>query len=153
MLFTTDRHTPTVRWRRMVIRLGLVAALLAGVVSPFRPLSRRGTTRSACGSVVSSGVSAPLAAIPVSNLPLEASYIASPASPSNDGSITAATTQALGLASSIITYVSLLFVYDRPKGSLELDESYLAIRDSNVPGAGLGLYAVQTIQEGTVLGG
>ena len=163
-------------------RLGLVT-VLAGVVSSFHPSAfRRRWAGAAChrdiGVSISSGVSAPLAAIPVSTLPLEASYIVSPASPSNDGSIVAAApVQALGLASSIITYVSLvgagvdfellsnsltfecrnpqlpqLLVYDRPRGSLELDESYLSIRESNVPGAGLGLYAAQTIPQGTVLG-
>jgi len=130
----------------MLVTVILAAGVVSSsVVSSFRlSLSRQ---------VANAGSSvAQLAAIPVSTLPLEASYIVSPASPSNDGSITATTTQALGLTSSIITYVSLLLVYDRPKGSLELDESYLSIRESNVPGAGLGLYAVQTIKEGTVLG-
>lgn len=57
-------------------------------------------------------------------------------------------------ASTTLTYLSLLLAYDRPRGSLAVPDpdSTLSIRPSNVPGAGLGLFASRPLPAGTVLG-
>ena len=56
------------------------------------------------------------------------------------------------MASAITTYFGFVAFSDRPRGSLSLDPSSLAIRPSQVPGAGNGLYVTQTLPKGTILG-
>ena len=53
---------------------------------------------------------------------------------------------------SFLTYFALVAVYDRPQGKLALEDGILVARQSQVPGAGLGLYTTQSIPEGTALG-
>ena len=53
---------------------------------------------------------------------------------------------------SFLTYFALAAAYDRPQGKLELEDGILVARQSQVPGAGLGLYTTQSIPEGTALG-
>ena len=55
------------------------------------------------------------------------------------------------LVSITITYVSLLLLYDRPRGSLPLRDA-LSIAQSQVPNAGLGLFVNRNLPSGTVLG-
>jgi len=54
--------------------------------------------------------------------------------------------------SSFLTYFALAAAYDRPQGKVALEEGILVARQSQVPGAGLGLYTTQSIPEGTALG-
>jgi hypothetical protein len=58
----------------------------------------------------------------------------------------------LQVASATISYIGLVAYFDRPRGRLDVDPSYLQVRDSQVPGAGLGLYTTQSMTKGTVLG-
>lgn len=53
---------------------------------------------------------------------------------------------------SFLTYFALAAAYDRPQGKLALEDGILVARQSQVPGAGLGLYTTQSIPEGTALG-
>lgn len=55
------------------------------------------------------------------------------------------------LVSVTITYLSLLLLYDRPRGTLPARDA-LSIAPSRVPNAGLGLFVTQALPEGTVLG-
>ena len=59
--------------------------------------------------------------------------------------ITQATTGAL-------TYIGLIAYFDRPRGRLDVDRSAIEIKQSNVKGAGLGLFAAKSLSEGTSLG-
>lgn len=61
---------------------------------------------------------------------------------------------ALRVASASLTYASFIGVADRPRGALSQDVApYLDIRDSMVPGAGLGLFCKGSIlRKGAVLG-
>ena len=54
--------------------------------------------------------------------------------------------------SSFFTYFALAAAYDRPQGKLAVDDGILVARQSQVPGAGLGLYTTEPIPEGTALG-
>ena len=58
------------------------------------------------------------------------------------------------VSSATVTYLSLITYFDRPRGHLSIPDpqSNLIIQQSNVPGAGLGLFAKQSIPKGTVLG-
>ena len=53
---------------------------------------------------------------------------------------------------SFFTYFALAAAYDRPQGKLAVDDGILVARQSQVPGAGLGLYSTEPISEGTALG-
>lgn len=55
-------------------------------------------------------------------------------------------------ASGIATYTGLVAYFDRPRGKLLVDPSYLETRKSNVEGGGLGLFVKTSLPEGTVLG-
>jgi len=58
------------------------------------------------------------------------------------------------VSSATVTYLSLITYFDRPRGRLSIPDpqSNLLIKQSNVPGAGLGLFAKQSIPKGTILG-
>jgi len=58
---------------------------------------------------------------------------------------------ALQVTAGVASYVGLVAWFDRPKGSLTATSS-LKIAPSQVPGAGLGLYATSTIPKNTILG-
>ena len=60
-------------------------------------------------------------------------------------------TDAPTLVSITLTYISLLLLYDRPRGSLPLRDA-LSIAQSRVPNAGLGLFVNKNLPSGTVLG-
>lgn len=55
------------------------------------------------------------------------------------------------LVSITVTYLSLILLYDRPRGTLPARDA-LSIAPSRVPNAGLGLYVTRSLPEGTVLG-
>ena len=57
-------------------------------------------------------------------------------------------------SSSIITYLSLIAYYDRPRGSLAISQPKLSlsIQPSNVPNGGLGLFTTRSMTSGTILG-
>jgi len=54
-------------------------------------------------------------------------------------------------ATGIVTYFGLLAYFDRPRGKL-IDDSLIEAKQSQVDGAGLGLYAAKALPEGTILG-
>ena len=56
--------------------------------------------------------------------------------------------------SSIITYLSLIAYYDRPRGSFAISQPKLSlsIQPSNVPNGGLGLFTTRRMTSGTILG-
>lgn len=54
--------------------------------------------------------------------------------------------------SGISTYIGLVAYYDRPRGSLKIDESLITMKQSQVKNAGLGLYATCALPSGTILG-
>ena len=58
------------------------------------------------------------------------------------------------ISSATVTYLSLITYFDRPRGHLSIPDpqSNLIIQQSNVPGAGLGLFARQSLLKGTILG-
>ncbi len=56
------------------------------------------------------------------------------------------------LTSAILTYFGFVAFFDRPRGSIDVDENVLIARKSQVEGAGLGLYVTQSLPEGTILG-
>eukprot|EP00979_Chaetoceros_neogracilis_P013830 scaffold4124_cov267-Chaetoceros_neogracile.AAC.14 len=55
-------------------------------------------------------------------------------------------------ASGLVTYVGLVAYYDRPRGRLDVDTSNIEAKQSQVQGAGLGLYSCKDMPKGTVLG-
>jgi hypothetical protein len=55
-------------------------------------------------------------------------------------------------ASAVSTYFGFVALTDRPRGGISVDPAYLEMKESNVPGAGLGLFVTTTIRKGTVLG-
>jgi hypothetical protein len=59
-----------------------------------------------------------------------------------------------GTASATLTYLSLLFAYDRPRGRIYLPgfENSLVVKPSQVPNGGLGLHANRYMAGGTILG-
>jgi hypothetical protein len=56
------------------------------------------------------------------------------------------------IASACLTYFGFVAVMDRPRGGLQVPESALHIKESMIPGAGLGLYVSQDLPAGTILG-
>jgi hypothetical protein len=56
------------------------------------------------------------------------------------------------LTSAVATYVGYIAWFDRPKGKLFVDPSMVEAKQSQVEGAGLGLYATTFMPEGTKLG-
>ena len=71
-------------------------------------------------------------------------------SPLAPGQLTTILTQA---SSCAITYISLIAYYDRPRGQLSIDvPKTLEVKSSQIPGAGLGLYAKIPLPSGTILG-
>mmetsp|Transcript_2006 Transcript_2006/g.3050 ORF Transcript_2006/g.3050 Transcript_2006/m.3050 type:complete len:257 (-) Transcript_2006:1105-1875(-) len=54
--------------------------------------------------------------------------------------------------SGLATYFGLVAYFDRPRGRLDVDASNIEAKQSQVEGAGLGLYACRDIPEGTILG-
>ena len=60
---------------------------------------------------------------------------------------------AVRISSAVLTYGSFVAYSDRPRGMLSPDVlPSLRIADSQVPGAGLGLFLTSTLRQGTVLG-
>ena len=59
---------------------------------------------------------------------------------------------AIRAASAITTYFGFVAVTDRPRGQLLIDPTCLEMKESSVPGAGLGLFVTKTLRQGTVLG-
>jgi len=68
---------------------------------------------------------------------------------SNPDAVSSFATQCV---SGLITYISLVTYFDRPRGQLMIDSEALHIRPSNVPRAGLGLFATRDLSPGTILG-
>lgn len=81
--------------------------------------------------------------------------------------ITSSEIWALRIGSGLLTYFGFVFATDRPKGQMAVplvnDDSnsnsnnknidgYLKVAQSTVPGAGLGLFATQSMPKGTLLG-
>ena len=56
------------------------------------------------------------------------------------------------IASAVTTYFGFVAYEDRPRGKLLVDPSWLAVRPSSVPGAGLGLFATTSLPKNTILG-
>ena len=54
--------------------------------------------------------------------------------------------------SSLITYFTLVASFDRPQGALSVPSSNLCAKQSQVKGAGFGLYSAVSLPEGTTLG-
>jgi hypothetical protein len=59
---------------------------------------------------------------------------------------------AIRIASAGLTYFGFVAVTDRPRGRLKVPEAMLQIKESMVPGAGMGLYLTRDLPGGTVLG-
>lgn len=60
---------------------------------------------------------------------------------------------ALRAFSAIGSYVGFVSYFDRPRGTLNVQEGVqVEIKESMVPGAGLGLFAKTNLQRGTLLG-
>ena len=55
----------------------------------------------------------------------------------------------LQILSGLCTYIGLIAYYDRPRGKLQIDESSFILKESQVEGAGLGLYVSQSLPKGT----
>lgn len=59
----------------------------------------------------------------------------------------------LRFTSAVLSYVALIGFFDRPRGELHaILDDMIEIKQSNVPGAGLGLFAKVPLPKGTVLG-
>jgi hypothetical protein len=56
------------------------------------------------------------------------------------------------LGSAALSYAGLVAVLDRPRGDLIVNSDAVRVAPSSVPGAGLGLYATQSMPRGTILG-
>jgi hypothetical protein len=56
------------------------------------------------------------------------------------------------LASGAATYFGFVAYSDRPRGKLLVNPEYLEMKESQIPGAGLGLYLKETLPKDTVLG-
>ena len=72
---------------------------------------------------------------------------------SPDTSFSEETLWALRIGSALASYVGFVVFFDRPRGELSVDlDTDIEIRPSQVPGAGLGLFAKKLLPKGTVLG-
>ena len=58
----------------------------------------------------------------------------------------------LRITSAVASYVGLVTYLDRPRGDFYLQSNQYDIRPSQVEGAGLGFYAAETLEKGTLLG-
>jgi len=56
------------------------------------------------------------------------------------------------LTSGLVTYFGLVAFFDRPCGKLLVDPTFIEAKQSQVEGAGLGLYVTSSLPEGTILG-
>lgn len=66
--------------------------------------------------------------------------------------LTPSTGLLLQSASVMVTYTALVSYFDRPRGKLFVDPSFLETKQSTVDGGGLGLFATKYMPEGTILG-
>ena len=70
-----------------------------------------------------------------------------------DLSFSEETLWALRIGSAFASYVGFVAFFDRPRGKLSVElDGDIEIRPSQVPGAGLGLFAKRDLSRGTVLG-
>jgi len=58
----------------------------------------------------------------------------------------------LQISSASAAYFSLVTYYDRPRGKLAVNSSDLLVKQSQVNGAGLGLFVTKSLSAGTILG-
>jgi len=58
----------------------------------------------------------------------------------------------LQVISGLTTYIGLVGYYDRSRGNIQIDRSCFVAKQSQVEGAGIGLYVTKALPEGTVLG-
>lgn len=56
------------------------------------------------------------------------------------------------VASALTTYFGFITVADRPMGGLLVNPKYLEVKQSTVPGAGLGCFATTTLRKDTPIG-
>ena len=56
------------------------------------------------------------------------------------------------LLTGSLVYGSLTFYFDRPRGEMLIDDDALIKKSSNIPNAGLGLFAARDLPKGTNLG-
>jgi hypothetical protein len=56
------------------------------------------------------------------------------------------------VASAATTYFGFISFADRPRGQLMVDPKCLEMKQSNVPGAGLGLFVTATLRKDTLIG-
>lgn len=54
--------------------------------------------------------------------------------------------------SGLCTYIGLVAYYDKPRGTLQIDQSSFTLKQSLVENAGLGLYVTCALSKGTILG-
>ncbi|KAL3943000.1 MAG: hypothetical protein SGBAC_002907 [Bacillariaceae sp.] len=59
---------------------------------------------------------------------------------------------AIRAASAVTTYFGFIAVADRPRGQLLVGPDCLEVKQSTVPGAGLGCYAATTMRKDTTIG-
>jgi hypothetical protein len=59
---------------------------------------------------------------------------------------------AIRITSSVLSYVAFIAYFDRPRGSMSVDDTVIEVKQSTVPGAGLGLFCRRDLAAGTVLG-
>ncbi len=72
--------------------------------------------------------------------------------PSSDIMSSNLPTLLLQAISGVTTYIGLVGYYDRSRGDIQIDKSYFVAKQSQVEGAGIGLYVTKPLPEGTVLG-
>ena len=63
-----------------------------------------------------------------------------------------ATLWGIRAASAALSYIGFVGLFDRPRGGDLVDPDAVEVKASTVPGAGLGLFARQSLPKGTVLG-
>jgi len=63
-----------------------------------------------------------------------------------------ATLWGLRITSALVSYLGLVTYLDRPRGEFYLNVNQYEIKPSQVEGAGLGFYAAQDMEKGTILG-
>ena len=70
-----------------------------------------------------------------------------------DSSLSETTLWTVRVVSAVSSYIGFVAYFDRPRGQLLVNLNQdVEIRTSNVPGAGLGLFAKQSLPKGTILG-